>query len=467
MQYLASGATLQNGKYRIERVLGQGGFGITYLAEQPMLGRKVAIKEFFMSSCCARKQGSLGVECTIEQNRELVNKCKQKFLKEARTIARLAHKNIPVVHDVFEENHTAYYVMECIDGSSLDKCSRRFSEKESLNIIRQVAEALQYMHSQKILHLDVKPANIILKKGGTVMLIDYGISKHYTMNGYQSSTSPIGISRGYAPIEQYSQDVGSFTPATDIYSLGATLYWLLTGQRPPESISLRDTDLAVCPNGVSETTWSVVKCSMKRDRQDRVQNIKEFLNQFNKIEKERSQRKTVPYIYGENGIVKGSNPAILCIDIRQLSRIGGTGMEGTYLFKGNTFTGWAYSSKEYPYVTMMFQKGIMTNFHYHFKEQICMAWSQYEETEYHNSFLGIKKEIIHTGIWSISCDFRINPPANSNLLNELVSEDYWMKRYKQSFIKDISKIRAELSEILGFDPIRDPFWKKTYRYRRE
>lgn len=282
MQILRSNTLLQGGKYKIERVLGQGGFGITYLAEQPALGRKVAVKEFFMSSHCMRQCDSQNVECATEQNREFVSKCKQKFLKEARTIARLTHKNIPVVHDIFEENNTAYYVMEYIEGSSLDKCNRRFSEEESLNIIRQVADALQYIHSQNILHLDVKPANIILKEDGTAMLIDFGISKHYTMDGHQSSTSPIGVSRGYAPIEQYSQDVKSFNPATDIYSLGATLYWLLTGQCPPESLLLRDSDLAECPNGVSETTWSVVKCSMKRDRQDRVQNIKEFLKLLNR-----------------------------------------------------------------------------------------------------------------------------------------------------------------------------------------
>ena len=183
MNELQSGALLQGGKYKIEKVLGQGGFGITYLAEQTNLGRKVCIKEFFMKEYGERTAASAaddsatviaddatvltGVSAVTSAAAEIMGKYREKFVKEARTIARLDHPGIVRIHDVFEENGTAYYVMDFIEGENLNDLVKRegaLSEERALGYIRQVADALSYVHGRNIMHLDVKPANIIVRK---------------------------------------------------------------------------------------------------------------------------------------------------------------------------------------------------------------------------------------------------------------------------------------------------------------
>ena len=151
---------MQGGKYRILSVLGQGGFGITYEAEQVALGRKVAVKEFFMEEYCNRDSTTSQVSVGSEGSRETVERFRAKFIKEARMIAGLDHQNIIRIYDVFEENGTAYYVMEYLSGGSLldlQKSKERLSENEALGYIHQAASALDYIHSLKINHLDIKP----------------------------------------------------------------------------------------------------------------------------------------------------------------------------------------------------------------------------------------------------------------------------------------------------------------------
>ena len=236
---LPSGLHLKNGEYRIEKVLAQGGFGITYLAEQVAHGRKVAIKEFFMEGLCNRDVETLGVSVGSVGSIKLVEGFRTKFIKEARTIAALDNNNIIRIHDVFEENGTAYYVMEYLCGKSLSAMVKEqgvMTEHLALKYIRQLACALAEVHSNNLLHLDIKPANIMLNKKGEAVLIDFGISKHYDNAGKQTGSAFIGTSDGYAPIEQYETGaLDNFTPATDIYALGATLFFMLTGKRPPKA----------------------------------------------------------------------------------------------------------------------------------------------------------------------------------------------------------------------------------------
>ena len=216
MQQLKNGTTLQGGKYKIISMLGRGGFGITYLAEQTMLDGKVAIKEFFFKEYCNRDEETSHVTIPTEGNREIVERFKAKFIKEARTIFKLNHPNIVRIFDIFEENGTAYYVMEYIEGESLGEMVKRrgaIAEATATRYILKAAEALEYIHGRNMNHLDIKPANIMINGKDESVLIDFGLSKQYDAGGQQTSTMLLDISEGYAPMEQYKKGgVGEFSP---------------------------------------------------------------------------------------------------------------------------------------------------------------------------------------------------------------------------------------------------------------
>ena len=277
---LKEGSSLQGGRYVIKRVLGAGGFGITYLAEQTGLCRKVAIKEFFMKEFCVRDSADSSVSVPTVASKEVVDKFKAKFIKEARNIAALRHKNIISVVDIFEENGTAYYVMEYLQGGSLsDKLAGgALPEAVAVAYIRQVASALECVHQNKMMHLDVKPANILIDNEGNAVLIDFGLSKRYDDLGRQTSTTPVGISAGYAPMEQYKPGgVGVFTPATDIYSLGATLFKLVTGTTPPDASDVFNEGLPDISQSVSPNVKQAIEAAMMPGVKARPQSISQFL----------------------------------------------------------------------------------------------------------------------------------------------------------------------------------------------
>jgi len=279
MMHLHSGALLQKGRYKIEQMLGQGGFGITYLAVQTGLSRRVAIKEFFMKELCNRDATTSYVSVPSMGSQEQVLRFKNKFLKEAQTIASFDHPGIVRIHDIFEENGTAYYVMEYLDGGSLDSRipTGGMREAEALRVIRQTGNALSYIHNQNVLHLDVKPSNIMFRQNGAAVLIDFGISKRYDDAGGQTSSTPAGLSKGYAPLEQYNQGVQTFQPATDVYSLGATLYKMLTGQTPPECSVVNEEGLPPRPAHVRPALWNAIRQAMQPRRKDRPQRVEDFL----------------------------------------------------------------------------------------------------------------------------------------------------------------------------------------------
>ncbi len=277
---LKQGTQLQGGRYVIGKVLGQGGFGITYSAVQTTLDAKVAIKEFFMKELHGRDESTSKVFVGSAGSGDLVERFRLKFIKEARNIYRLKHNNIISVIDVFEENGTAYYVMEYLEGGSLaDKVkSGALHESDALRYIRQVASALDFIHGKQMMHLDVKPANILLDGDGNAVLIDFGLAKQYDSEGEQTSTTPVGISHGYAPMEQYKRGgVSHFSPATDIYSLGATLFKLVTGNTPPEASDVMNDGLPEISVNVSQKVKDALVATMQFRVKDRPQSIDEFL----------------------------------------------------------------------------------------------------------------------------------------------------------------------------------------------
>ena len=282
VQSLKKGATLRHETYRIERVLGQGGFGITYLATDMTLDRLVAIKEFFPKDYCDRAGDTSHITLGTSSSSEFVSRLKAKFLKEARNIAKFDHPGIIRIHAAFEENNTAYYVMDYIVGESLsDKVKRNgpLREEVAKRYISEVAKALEYVHEKRINHLDVKPANIMVRESDdTPILIDFGLSKQYDTDGNQTSTTPTGISHGYAPLEQYNDGgVKDFSPQTDIYSLAATLFYLVTGVTPPHATTLLEKSLAF-PNKFPAQLIMPIEKAMSPARTKRHETVKDFIS---------------------------------------------------------------------------------------------------------------------------------------------------------------------------------------------
>ncbi|MDE6548449.1 MAG: protein kinase [Muribaculaceae bacterium] len=292
---LNKGAALKNGTYRIEKVLGQGSFGITYLATakfttQGNLGKidveaKVAIKEFFMSEVNGRHEDGSTVEGSTGS---VFSNYRKKFKKEAENLSKLEHPNIVKVFDVFDENNTTYYVMEFLEGQNLDDYindSGFIEEEEAIKIIAEIGVALAYMHSKNMLHLDIKPKNIMRKSDGKDYLIDFGLSKQFTDDGEPESSTSIGLGTpGYAPIEQagYKQD-GSFPATLDVYALGATLFKILTGKRPPESTYILNEgfpEKELSSKGISKNTQTVLTKAMAPIKRQRYQTINSFIKGF-------------------------------------------------------------------------------------------------------------------------------------------------------------------------------------------
>ena len=294
---LPNGHLLQNGKYKLTHVVGQGGFGITYKGVwytevKGPLGTvqtevPVCIKEYFFKDYCYRDADSLAVCVHSATGKQLFDKFKEKLIKEARILSEVHHPYIVNVLEVFEEHNTAYIAMEYIDGYSLKSLLGKegmIPEQQAIRYIRQIGEALQFVHEKSILHLDVKPSNILIDKQGNARLIDFGVSKRYDIEQEETSTTLLTLSKGFAAIEQYDNEgIQQFSPCPDIYSLGATLYNLLTGKIPTESI-LRATRPLKRPRelnpAISEQTEAVILRAMQIIPADRYASIEELLAQL-------------------------------------------------------------------------------------------------------------------------------------------------------------------------------------------
>ena len=289
---LHAGAVLDSGKfkYTIVKVLGNGTFGITYLATIPVRGSlgslemKVAVKEFFMKDVCSRRADGSLQEMT---QGGLVYNYAIKFRREAENLSRLDHPQIVRVLDVFTANNTVYYAMEFVEGENLNEYLKeygRMSESEAVSCIRSIAAPLEYMHEHKMLHLDLKPGNVMRRSSdGKCVLIDFGLSKYYADNGEPESSTNIGMGTpGYAPIEQAQAGKNrQVYPTLDIYALGGTFYKLLTGEAPPEASELLDgfprEKLLYPGSGISVPVADAIEKAMSPRRIDRPQSVRDFL----------------------------------------------------------------------------------------------------------------------------------------------------------------------------------------------
>lgn len=277
--------TILRGTYRIDSYLSSGGFGNTYVATNVEFDERVAIKEFFMKGVTQRDDNQTTVSVSNAENSNSFQEQKEKFKKEARRLRKLQNEHIVKVHDMFDENGTAYYVMDYVDGENLAERLKRtgkpMTEQEVLDILPQILDALKAVHNEGFCHLDIKPSNIMLEKGGKIKLIDFGASKQLGANGTLTTNAPTAFAQtpGYAPREQMEQNLDKIGPWTDIYALGATFYTLLTNKRPPlptdidDDISEKKHEALPFLESVSESMQSLVLMMMKTNRIQRPQSI--------------------------------------------------------------------------------------------------------------------------------------------------------------------------------------------------
>lgn len=279
--------------YSLVKVLGAGGFGITYLVSSEIMVGSIpqrlsfVIKEHFLKGCYRGANG-MEVLCAPTLKKEF-EQSKRDFITEAERLNKLGNMspNIVKVNEHFEANGTAYYVMEYLDGGDLYKYVRKhgaLSEGMALSIITPIADAVSHLHNAGLLHLDIKPDNIVMKRDDATgsfipVLIDFGIAKHFDKNGNPTSKLVAkGASEGYAPMEQYTE-ITRFAPEIDVYALGATLFYCLTGQNPPKAFDITSISeiTSKIPDAVGQKVRNAIAKAMQRNGFDRTPNMKAFL----------------------------------------------------------------------------------------------------------------------------------------------------------------------------------------------
>ena len=273
-------------RYKIEEVIGAGGFGITYRAWDPLLQSYVAIKEYYPSGIATRSADSSKVCVPVGQEQREYHRGRIRFLKEAQDVARFqSEPNIVSIYDYLEENDTAYMVMEYLHGCTLKQYIRehggRLDTDHILHICLSVLDALAIVHKAGMIHRDISPENIFICEDLTVKLIDFGAAKQVYLDGEQ--TMSVVLKPGYAPPEQYAKK-DKQGPWTDIYALGATLYFAATGEKPEESFGrvLEDTIKPVCevnpeiPRAMSQVIMRAMSVKIE-DRYQTVEAMREAL----------------------------------------------------------------------------------------------------------------------------------------------------------------------------------------------
>lgn len=275
--------------YTIEKQLHQGGFGMTYLAKARIMVGNIpqvamfSIKEFFIGKICSRDAN--GNVLVAQENQQLFKQAKQDFREEAEILHSLKHANIVPVNEVFEQNNTVYYVMAYLGNVSLyqyvSEQGGALSENQAREIVSALSGALSYLHNRHILHLDIKPDNVMMMGDGASakpVLIDFGQAVYFE-NGKPKRNKGIGgYSRGFSPLE-LKQTVAEFQPSLDIYSLAATLLYMLTGKEPCDASEQSVHKIyRALPEDVSQNTMDAIICGMQKDSLCHPQTILDFQN---------------------------------------------------------------------------------------------------------------------------------------------------------------------------------------------
>lgn len=232
--------TILHDRYIIGKILGFGGFGITYIGWDGKLEQKVAIKEYLPGEFSTRMPGQSQVTVFNGEKSEQFHDGLKKFIDEAKRLAKFQNEpGIVKIFDSFEENETAYIIMEYLDGETLTgylKREKTIPEDQAVNMLMPVMNSLQSVHAEGLLHRDIAPDNIFLTKTGEVKLIDFGASRYATTSHSRSLT--VIIKPGFSPEEQY-RSRGDQGPYTDVYAIAATLYKMITGKTPPDAMERR------------------------------------------------------------------------------------------------------------------------------------------------------------------------------------------------------------------------------------
>jgi len=294
--HLKPGSRLRS-RYLIGNALGEGGFGITYIGRDLLFDDKIAVKEYYPSGS-ANRSNLAGAAVTCGTRADIIESFKRgkaKFLDEAKILAKFSkERGIVSVRDYFEENNTAYIVMEYLDGDTLGKYikkNNRISPKETVEILMPVMEALKKVHSHGLLHRDISPDNIMLQKDGTVKLLDFGAARNLSSVGEDNKSLSVLLKPGYAPEEQYRRR-GHQGPWTDIYALCATMYKCITGITPDDASERVYNDELVPPHQmdieISPKLEKTILKGMNIYSKDRFQSVEELIADLVKTDGERN-----------------------------------------------------------------------------------------------------------------------------------------------------------------------------------
>lgn len=279
--FLPNGFVLSN-QYEIIEPLGSGGFGKTYKVKD-LLGNIYVVKEFFLSDRCTRSGSDNSVSVSDSegnQNKRLFEEQLEKFKREAICLNNLSHPNVVKVSALFPQNGTFYYVMEYVDGMSLkDVCAKKkLTEEKIMHYLNQLLDALEYIHKQGVSHLDIKPGNIMIDNNDRLVLIDFGASKLFNSsseNKTMMTSNRPPFTPGYAPIEQENGKIEDIGPHSDIYALGATLFYMYLGHNPGTPYQLFESGFPEMP-GASQLMQATIKKAMAFWRKYRIQSVAEF-----------------------------------------------------------------------------------------------------------------------------------------------------------------------------------------------